>query len=267
MLLLACLVNAQTLPREQEEVLRIEDMIAKAIVHNDTSAVARYLAEGFTMTVLEGANISKQGFLRDMTVFWKPFSQQHRAQLVRVSENTGIISGIAEFAWRAKNGDTIRAAEQYTDTYIRTGQGWQKYASHSIAIVPNDSIAKNDVQRQSETLWKAWETGNRALAEPIYADDFIDTDFGGTKRNRASVLAFLKPHAAEQTVKITLTDWHFVVRPSTVVVNYIGEDVRTKNGLTEKWRFRATDTFVYRYGRWKIIAGQQIPLKADGKEK
>ncbi len=271
MLLFVNFTHAQNVPNKpsalDEELLRLESMIAQAIVRNDTSAVAQYLAEDFTMIVPEAVNISKQAFLRDMSIFWKPFSQQHRAQTVRIAENTGIISGIAEFAWKTQNGDTMRASEQYTDTYIRTKQGWRKYASHSTAMLPNDSLAKQQVQRQSETLWKAWETGNRALAEPMYADDFIDTDFGGTKRNRASVLAFLKPHAAGTTVKITLSDWHFVVRSSVVVANYIGEDVRTKNGRTDTWRFRATDTFVYRYGQWKLIAGQQIPLKADGKEK
>lgn len=119
---------------------------------------------------------------------------------------------------------------------------------------------KREVQQTLETLWKAWETGNRSLAESIYHTDFIDTDFEGTRTNRTEVLSYLKLPEG-QTVKITLSDWHFIVTGNVVVTNYVGEDVRTTNGKTSSWRFRATDTLVRKYGKWKLIAGQQILIK------
>jgi hypothetical protein len=75
------------------------------------------------------------------------------------------------------------------------------------------------------------------------------------------VLEFLTRLPIDITAKIALYDWHFIVKNNTVVVNYIGEDTRTKGDKTKVIQLRATDTFVKKYGYWQIIAGQQILIK------
>jgi hypothetical protein len=52
-----------------------------------------------------------------------------------------------------------------------------------------------------------------------------------------------------------------IVKNNTAIVNYIGEDTRTKGDKTKIIQFRATDTFIKKYGHWQIIAGQQILIK------
>jgi hypothetical protein len=46
-----------------------------------------------------------------------------------------------------------------------------------------------------------------------------------------------------------------------LMANYVGEDVRTTNGKISSWRFSATDTLVRKYGKWKLITGQQILIQ------
>jgi hypothetical protein len=44
-------------------------------------------------------------------------------------------------------------------------------AAHSSEETPKDKLVyENEVKNTVMTLWKAWETGNKALAEPIYAN-------------------------------------------------------------------------------------------------
>jgi hypothetical protein len=152
--------------------------------------------------------------------------------------------------------------ERYTDVWTLKKKQWILLAEHgSEATVGDEKNFKIEAQSTLSTLWKAWETGNKSLAEPIYATDFIDTDFEGTTRNRNEVLAFLTPLPKNQTATITLSNWHFIIRGNTVVANYIVEDRRVTNDKTSVVRFRATDTVVKKHGHWQIIAGQQILIK------
>jgi ketosteroid isomerase-like protein len=259
-LLIALLSTSVFSQSIEKQLLETEKQLAKAIVDGDTTAVASLVADEYTFTVPEGSDISKKQFLLDMKKFWHPFSQIHSQQKVKVNGKTAVVSGLVEFKWGDKN-NFDQAAERYTDTYVLQKGKWRKYASHAHPEYPTKETLEREVQQTLETLWKAWETSDRELAEPIYDMDFMDTDFEGTRRSRAEVLDFLNPLPANQTAKITLSDWRFIVMNNVVVANYVGEDIRTTNGKSSSWRFRATDTLVRKYGKWKLVAGQQILIK------
>jgi ketosteroid isomerase-like protein len=243
------------------DILQKENILQKAIVASDTFTVSTILADDYTFTVPEGINISKKQFLQDMTTFWKPTSIIRSEQKVRISGSTAIVVGLSEYRWNANN-QLMTAYERYTDIWTLHKKKWRLSAAHGseVAIIDKKTL-ENEAQTTLATLWKAWETGNKLLAEPIYASDFIDTDFEGTTRNRNEVLAFLNPLPKNQNATITLSNWHFIVRGSIVVANYIVEDRRVTGDKISIVRFRATDTVVKKYGHWQIIAGQQILIK------
>ncbi len=233
----------------------------QAVLDNDTAKVSAALTDDYDFSVPEGNNISKKQFLVDMKQFWHPTSLNRTGQNVRINKNVAIVTGLAESRWKAENKEFV-ARERYTDTYIFDNGKWLLLAAHSNEEAINDkSVYENEVKNTVLTLWKAWETGNKQLAEPIYAKDFIDTDFAGTRRTKEQVLNFIKPSATGESIQILLSDWQFIVKNSTVIVNYIGEDTRKKDGKVSTVRFRATDTFIKRYGHWQIIAGQQALIK------
>ncbi len=243
------------------EVLTVEKQIAKAVLDNDTARVSTFLTKDYEFSVPEGNNISKKQFLLDMKKFWHPTEINRTEQRVRIYRNVAIVTGLAEFKWRESDKENV-AHERYTDTYMFDSGKWLLHAAHSSEEAGKDkAIYENEVKNRVLTLWKAWETGNRTLAEPIYAKDFIDTDFEGTRRNKEEVLKFLNPIPSRESARIILSDWHFIVKNNTVVVNYVGEDTRTRNGKSTAIRFSATDTFFKKYGHWLMVAGQQILIK------
>lgn len=239
----------------------MESQISKAVLDNDTAKYSSFLTDDFEFSVPEGNNISKKQFLLDMKKFWHPTEINRTEQKVRINKNVAIVTGLAEYKWRESDKENI-ARERYTDTYIFEKSKWLLLGGHSTEeVVKDKSVYENEVKNTVMALWKAWETGNKSLAEPIYTKDFIDTDFEGTRRNKEQVLNFLNPLPSNETAKILLSDWYFIVKNTTVVVNYVGEDIRTKDGKTIVTKFRATDTFIKSYGHWQIIAGQQILIK------
>lgn len=137
-------------------------------------------------------------------------------------------------------------------------------ASSSQSAVSNAKIEK-EISHQVSRLWKAWETSDRALAESVYHHSFTDVDFSGERRSREQVLAFLPPvrpapNSSNQT-QITISDHSFVHNDDTVIVSYLGEDRRFRDGIVvARWQFRANDTFVKDQGRWMLLAGQQALL-------
>jgi hypothetical protein len=244
----------------EKKILQTETTIAASVVNNDTAIVSALLLPGFVMTVPEGAGITKKQFLLDMKKFWHPFYQQHSSQQVRLQGNTAIITGLAEYRWK-KSGQEYQQQEQYTDTYAKVNGRWLKAASHASILPPDTAAAEREVKAVVETLWKCWENGDKSTAAFIYDNNFIDTDFSGERRGKDAVLAFLQPPPAGTTVSITLADWHIIINGTTAVVNYTGEDRRTKEGKISTIKFRATDTYIKKYGHWKLIAGQQALLK------
>jgi ketosteroid isomerase-like protein len=112
------------------------------------------------------------------------------------------------------------------------------------------------------SLWKAWETEDRVLADSVYHSTFTDIDFAGERRSREAVLAFfpaVRPTPnANNRAEIKISDHAFTHTKDAVVVSYLGEDSRYRDGkVVARWRFRANDTFVNEKGRWKLLAGQQ----------
>jgi Domain of unknown function (DUF4440) len=244
-----------------KDILFLESQISKAVLDNDTAKYSSFLTDDFTFSVPEGNNISKKQFLLDMKKFWHPTEINRTEQKVRINKNVAIVTGLAESKWRESNKEFV-ARERYTDTYMYDKRKWLLVAGQSCdEAITDKSVYENEVKNTVITLWKAWETGNKSLAEPIYSKDFIDTDFEGTRRNKEQVLNFLNPLPSNETAQILLSDWYFVIKNTTVIVNYIGEDTRTKDGKISVIKFRATDTFIKRYGHWQIIAGQQIQIK------
>jgi ketosteroid isomerase-like protein len=246
-----------------KDILFLESQISNAVLNNDTAKYASFTTDDFEFSVPEGSNISKRQFLLDMKKFWHPTEINRTEQKVRIHKNVAVVTGLVEFKWKELDKENT-AQERYTDTYIYHKSKWLLMVSQSCEEVQkNKAVYENEVKSAVSTLWKAWETGNKSLAEPIYANDFIDTDFEGIRRNKTQVLEFLKPLPNNVTVQISLSDWHFIVKNTTVIVNYIGEDTRTKDGKVQKIKFRATDTYIKKYGHWQIIAGQQILIKND----
>jgi len=246
---------------DPKDILLLESQISQAVLDNDTARFSAFLTDDFEFSVPEGNNISKKQFLLDMKKFWHPTEINRTDQRVRINKNVAIVTGLAESKWLSNNREMV-ARERYTDTYMYDNGKWLLVAGQSCEeAIKDQSIYENEVKNTVMTLWKAWETGDKSLAEPIYAKDFIDTDFEGTRRSKEEVMAFLNPLPMGETARIVLSDWHFIVKNSTVIVNYVGEDTRTKDGKVKVSKFRATDTFLKRYGHWYLIAGQQIPIK------
>lgn len=130
------------------------------------------------------------------------------------------------------------------------------------AVDPREAAIREVIDQ----IWSGWETGDRSLVEPNLSSDFIDTDFDGTRRERAEVLAFLgTPTSPPPRVVIETSDHRFRFHgQDAAVVTYRTTDCRAGANGDRCIRFVATDAFVFERGAWRLASGQQTLIPASG---
>ena len=123
--------------------------------------------------------------------------------------------------------------------------------------LPDQSAAEEYIQKGSREWAESVATGDTSALERILADDFVGVDPQGNFYDKAKMLANTreapKYFASNKIGRVTVRFFgHAAVAQ--------GEERWVQhNGLTG--RFVWTDTWVYRNGRWKIVAAQDASVK------
>lgn len=138
-------------------------------------------------------------------------------------------------------------------------------ASATAVAVPAPDPREIEIRRHMDDLGRLWETGDRAKAEPYYADDFVDIAMDGVRRGKDEVLAFIGPAASpEAQINFAPSEHRFTFPgPDLALVTYRNRDCRDRPEGRRCFDFTASETFVRRAGRWALVAGQQSRIPGD----
>jgi hypothetical protein len=98
--------------------------------------------------------------------------------------------------------------------------------------------------------------GNKAAVRRILADEFRGVGADGSVQNKEQLLASLKPEPLIASLK--LSDLKISLAGDTVVLTGLNT-ARSTGGEVLKFRF--TDTFLWRDGRWQAISSQASQVK------
>jgi ketosteroid isomerase-like protein len=111
-----------------------------------------------------------------------------------------------------------------------------------------------------ERLAAAWVENDRLFIEQTLADDWSVTDLTGQVLTRAQVLKEVFDSGNRQIVSMQIDDinvrpfgdWAIVTGRTNAAGEYEGEVAQVT--------LRFTDVFVYRNGRWQVVASQATLL-------
>jgi hypothetical protein len=98
--------------------------------------------------------------------------------------------------------------------------------------------------------------GNKAAVRRILADEFRGVGADGSVQNKEQLLASLKPEPIIASLK--LSDLKISLAGGTVVLTGLNTATSTRGQVL---RFRFTDTFLWRDGRWQAISSQASQVK------
>ena len=117
---------------------------------------------------------------------------------------------------------------------------------------PTDS---NLVLSQLTALEYEWNDanikGNKAAVRRILADEFRGVGADGSVQNKEQLLASMKPEPMIKSLK--LSDLKISLAGDTVVLTGLNTATSTRGQVL---KFRFTDTFLWRDGRWQAISSQ-----------
>lgn len=114
------------------------------------------------------------------------------------------------------------------------------------------------LQMEKDILAAVIKRDTAALG-PFFNDDFVATLPDGTTQTKAEFLAGLK--AGDLVIGSSeMDDTKVRVYGDAAVVTYASTDKGTYKGADIGGRYRWTDTFVRRGGKWQIVASHGTPI-------
>lgn len=168
---------------------------------------------------------------------------------------------------KPQSAESTPAAKAYPTPGVTASSAPSASASPKAAASPVSKSAatsapivlKGNAEQQIRQIENAYEAAsmahNAAIVEPFMADDFVLTDSKNRVMNkRAAVAEFKKDTDTYTTAKTAELKLHPVDRGVYVVTGVAHEAGKDKAGKPFDRRYRFTDTFVNRNGKWLVVA-------------
>lgn len=129
--------------------------------------------------------------------------------------------------------------------------------SNEQSNAPTDSDEVLNQLTELENEWaEANAKGDKDTIDRILAEEFVGVAGDGTVERKAQYLADLQP---DPTIKSqTFSELDLSLKGNSAILTGINS-AKFSNGKTERFRF--TDTFVWRDGRWQAISSQASRIK------
>lgn len=131
--------------------------------------------------------------------------------------------------------------------------------STRVADVPPSNTAQELIGLNRELIG-ALERGDKSVADRIYADDFVRVSSQGEVLTKSQVLASLKAPAAGVKVSYDSENIQVFDYGNAAVLVYLSIRHTDNKGEKSDFRYRVTDTFVKRDGRWLKAASAGTPV-------
>jgi hypothetical protein len=121
----------------------------------------------------------------------------------------------------------------------------------------DDSVTTRDSLRAiAQRLLDGVAVGDTALWGRYLAPEGRFTDEEGVTRDRAALLAEMRPLPTGFSGRIVVVDPKVLALGATAIISYDGAETEIIFGQTIATRYHMTDTYVRREGRWLMVASQ-----------
>ena len=136
-----------------------------------------------------------------------------------------------------------------------SGVMWAQAAS-SLARPQGQADAEAEIKRIAQELLDAIAPGDKAVWERHLDESFVMTDEDGNVSTRKEFLDALRPLPSGFSGSIKLSEPVVRLFGDVAILTHLDLEEETIFGQQLHARFRSTDTYLRRDGRWKLIASQ-----------
>lgn len=246
--------------KNEQEIRKMMDATAVALLKNDIAALSNYYADDLTFTLADGRTINKTQFLD-----YAKNSKRESFDLSDLTVRTFGNAAVVNFSRTSTNVDASGAKSDSksrdTATLVKNGKGWQIVALQiSSELMPVDRIIAEKQIGEIMNIWgdAAGRRDAAAVEKILPADFMLVSPDGKVSASRAEYLEVVKNFSSDATVtgksEKTIVAGDTAVQTGTYTVT-------PKTGGATAANYRFTATFVRRDGRWLPLAFNSRAVK------
>ncbi|MGH9600847.1 MAG: DUF4440 domain-containing protein [Terriglobales bacterium] len=124
-------------------------------------------------------------------------------------------------------------------------------------------ITHEELVRRTQELFDAVASGNQEPWKKYFADDSMYFDEKGRSLDKTALLKDLAPLPSGYSGSIKIAKAQSRIVGDTAILSYDLDEAETIFGQQLSARYHATDTWLFRNGKWRIIAGQVLRYYED----
>lgn len=125
---------------DRAAVAALDTQYQRAVKENDAETMAKILLDDFVLVTGRGTVYSKADLLksaRDQEIGWEKQDEEPGSQTVRLWGDTAVVTAKLWLKYQAE-GQAVDKKLWFSDTYVRTSQGWRyAFGQSSIALPAN----------------------------------------------------------------------------------------------------------------------------------
>ena len=124
-------------------------------------------------------------------------------------------------------------------------------------------ITQDELVRNEQEIFDAAAPGDQKPWIKYFANDGMYFDEKGRGMDKAALLKDIAPLPAGYSGGIKVVNAKSNIQGDTAVVSYDLNETETIFGQDLTARYHGTDTWMYRDGKWQIVAGQMLRYYED----
>src|SRR5688572_28301154 len=126
---------------DRKTIARLDTEYQAAVERNDADAMAAILHEDMVVVLGDGKVLTRNDLLdaaRRKSIVYEKQVEDPGTQVVRLyGSDTGVVTALLWAKGKRQNGTTLNVRLWFTDTYVRTPQGWRYAFGQASLPVPD----------------------------------------------------------------------------------------------------------------------------------
>jgi hypothetical protein len=136
-------------------------------------------------------------------------------------------------------------------------------SSSSCTFGNHPAITQDDLVRNAQAMFDAVAAGDQEPWKKYFADDSMYFDEKGRSMDKAALVKDVTPLPPGYSGAIKVVNPKSSIQGDTAVLSYDLNETETIFGQNMTARYHGTDTWMYRDGKWQIVAGQMFRYYED----
>jgi uncharacterized protein (TIGR02246 family) len=246
-----------------QEILKIHASLDDAFLKKDIAVFERIYTDDYVFSSPQGRMFDRTTALADMRKefsdgTYKVVSAKTENPRVKIMGNTALIT--ADWSTGTMRSDDPRADShmdrgRYTGVYEKRDGKWMLIAEHFSEAPHDRKLMEQQVLKMGQMYSDIIKRQDHAALDRLYADEYLFTNERGQVKNKAQDIESWKTKPAKFEVfdttdqKVRVIGNNVAVETGTVTFKGTAHDGKAFEGSE-----RYTTTWVWRQGRWQVVA-------------